>query len=203
MFPLPYIKSVQTFYNTYMENVSSDNKKRLKELQAELKRLQAQLVIASRAEGLDPHIEVKLLSNHMHFTRVSVEDGPDKGFGQFSLSLGIAAKKEVIYIPLSVASGIKQAGFMYQIEGSTAGSIKTATVTCKGMSVSQVTLGTLLFAKIEAGTTATFAIEATVKGQVGQMYKIAITRINYKLNLTDTRYQQYLKAIESKNMKFA
>jgi hypothetical protein len=186
-----------------MGKVSPQNKKQVKELSTKLTQLQSELVLAKKLAGDDMHIEVKVRGSRTRFTRVSIEAGPDKGFGQFTLTLAITAKQATVYMPLSVASGIRTAGFMYQIEGTTAGAIKTTTLTCEGSGVTQVAVGTLLYAKIAPGATALCTIDATVRGQVAQTYKIVITRINYKLNVTDARYQQYLKPLESKSLRFA
>jgi hypothetical protein len=66
--------------------------------------------------------------------------------------------------------------------------------------VSQVTVGTLRYAKIPAGETASFEIRAVMRGTYGKSYKIVFTRLNYKLRLADARYQQYLKEIHSKSV---
>jgi hypothetical protein len=92
---------------------------------------------------------------------------------------------------------------MYQIEGTAEGSISVAGVRARGDGVSLVTLGTLIYAKIPAGKTASFEIRATIRGMFGKTYKIIFTRINYKLNLTDARYQQYLKEIRSESVRFS
>jgi predicted transcriptional regulator len=63
-------------------------------------------------------------------------------------------------------------------------------------------VGTLLFAKIPQGSTASFRILTTIRGKIAKTYKITITRINYKLNLTDPRYQQYIKPIVSDSVTF-
>ena len=179
------------------------NKKLLKELSAQLQKLQAELVIANHAAGIDDYITVKPKRSQSHFNRVIVEDGPDKAFGQFLLTLDITAKQATAYIPLSIASGIKPTGFMYQIEGSAAGTIKTTDIKCRGENVTQVTLGTMLYTKIPQGSTASFEIHATIRGRLGQTYKIVITRINYKLQLTDPRYHQYLKELPSDTVKLS
>ena len=92
---------------------------------------------------------------------------------------------------------------MYQIEGTGEGIITTADVTVRGEGISQVTLGTLLYAKIPVGNTATFRIQTTIRGKIGKSYKIIINRINYKLTLQDPRYQQYIKEIVSDSVKFS
>ncbi len=175
----------------------------LKELATQLKRLQEELALANKAEGKDDYINVKLGKDQARFERVKVEGEKDKAFGKFLILIEVTAKKSAVFLPLSIASGKKATGFMYQIEGTAEGVITTADVTVRGKGISQVTLGTLLYAKIPTGITATFRIQTTIRGKAGKTYKIIINRINYKLALTDARYQQYLKPIVSDSVKLS
>lgn len=186
-----------------MEKIPTGNKKILKELNVELKTLQAKLVQANKLEGKDAYIEVKVKKNQARFERVKQKGEDDKAVGKFYIEIDITAKEENIFIPISIASGKKTAGFMYQIEGTAPGSIATADIRVRGDNVTQVTLGTLLYAKIPTGKTASFEIRATTRGVFGKTYKIVFTRLNYKLHLTDARYQQYLKEIYSESVKFS
>ena len=182
---------------------SKDQKKKLlKELEAELKRLQAELVEAHKREGIDDYIAVKVQINQAHFERVRQRGVSDRAYGRFYLQVDISAKNETVFIPTSLASGRKVAGFMYQIEGTAEGSVQSSNIKVKGAGVSQVMLGTLRFAKVLPGKTARFEIQATIKGSFNEVYKLVFTRLNYKLNLADLRYRQYLKAISSKSVKF-
>ena len=186
-----------------MEKISAENKKLIKGLHAELKVLQEQLVQAHKLEGKDAYIDVKVKTNQARFKKIAKKGAEDKAFGHFLLEIDITAKQEGVFIPLSVASGKKTAGFMYQIEGTAPGSISTASIKVRGEGVTQVTLGTLLYAKIPATTTASFQIKATIRGTFKKRYKIVFTRLNYKLQLTDARYRQYLKEIHSDNVLFS
>lgn len=181
----------------------TENKKLLKDLNSQLKKLQAQLVQANKFEGKDAYIDVKVKKNQARFKRIKKKGVEDKAEGNFYLEIDIAAKQGNVFIPVSIASGKKTAGFMYQIEGTSQGSLATAAIKVRGEGVSQVTLGTLLYAKIPAGKTASFKIQATTRGNFGKAYKIVITRLNYKLNLTDARYHQYLKEIQSESVNFS
>lgn len=183
-----------------MQKIPTVNKKLIKELGAELKVLQEKLVEAHKLEGKDAYIAVKVKKNQAHAERIKLNGVPDKAIGKFYIEVDITAKQETVFIPLSVASGKKVAGFMYQIEGTAEGKVATADVVVRGEGVTQVTLGTLLYAKIQTGKTASFQIRATTRGKFGKEYKIVFTRINYKLNLTDARYQQYLKEIHSESV---
>ena len=186
-----------------MKKTAAENKKLLKSLNAEVKVLQTKLVQAKKVEGKDDYIDVKVKKNQARFQRVKQKGVEDKALGKFYIEIDITAKKEPVFVPLSVASGKKTAGFMYQIEGTAEGSIVTTDTKVRGEGVSQVTVGTLLYAKIPAGKTASFQIQATIKGNFGKTYKIVFTRLNYKLQITDARYQQYLKEIPSKSVKFS
>lgn len=186
-----------------MEKPAAEKKRLLKEANAELKKLQAQLVVAKKAEGIDDYITPKVKKSQARYEVTRKNGEPDKGVGKFFLQINITAKKETVYIPLSIASGKKVAGFMYLIEGTGEGLITTAEVDSRGEGVTQVTIGTLLFAKIPPGVTSEFRIQATVRGKKGKTYTITINRINYKLDLTDARYQQYLKQIVSDSVKFS
>ncbi len=177
--------------------------KHLKVLQTELKVLQEKLVEAHKLEGKDSYIDVRVTKNQAHFEKRVQNDNVVQTLGKFYIEIDITAKQGTIYIPLSIASGKKTAGFMYQIEGTAPGSISTASVKVRGEGVSQVTLGTLLYAKIPATTTASFQIKATIRGTFKKRYKIVFTRLNYKLQLTDARYRQYLKEIHSDNVLFS
>lgn len=185
-----------------MDKTLADKKKLLKELNVELKRLQAKLLEANKLEGKDPYIEVKVKKNQARFQRIKQKGVEDKAVGKFYLEIDITAKQQAVFILLSVASGKKVAGFMYQIEGTAEGQIATTEIKTRGEGVSQVTLGTLLYAKIPANKTASFQIQATIRGKFGKVYKIVFTRLNYKLNLTDARYERYLKEIPSDSVKF-
>lgn len=179
------------------------NTKILKELTSQLKTLQTDLAIANKAEGINSYIDVKLKETQARFKKVVVKDTDDKASGEFFMKIDITAKTADIFIPISIASGKKPTGFIYQIEGTAEGSIATTDIKCWGEGVTNVTLGTLLYAKIPKGTTASFRIQATIRGKFGKTYKIVINRINYKLAISDARYQQYLKPIVSDSVKFS
>lgn len=186
-----------------MTRTAIENKKRLKELNAELKILREKLVQAKKLEGEDPYIDVRLKRNQARFEKIRKKGAEDKAIGSFYIEIDITAEQETVFIPISIASGRKTAGFMYQIEGTGEGSIATANVKVRGDGVTQVRVGTLLYAKIPAGKTATFQVRATIRGKFGKRYKIVFTRLNYKLNLRETRYQRYLKEIHSDSVKFS
>lgn len=186
-----------------MKNTGVTKAAQIKKLQAELTKLQTQLTKAYAEAGVDPYIAIKVKKNQSRFERVRVKGASDRGVGHYFMVVDITAKKETVYIPLSIASGKKPTGFGYQIEGTAEGTIVTASVTCQGGEITQVTLGTLTYAKIPAGNVATFQIQIEIRGSIGKVYTLRIYRLNYKLHVTDARYHQYLKEIPSDRLKFS
>ncbi|MFZ2253306.1 MAG: hypothetical protein WAW13_04025 [Minisyncoccia bacterium] len=186
-----------------MEKIPADNKKLLKELNTQLKELHVKLVKANELEGKNPYIDVKVKKNQARFQKITKKGEEDKATGKFFIEVVITAKQQDVFVPVSIASGKKAAGFMYQIEGTAPGSIVTTDIKTRGEGVSHVTLGTLLYAKIPAGKNATFLIYVTIRGALGKQYKIVFARLNYKLHLTDARYEQYLKEIHSDSVSFS
>lgn len=180
-----------------MENNTTVNKKLVKELTAQLKTLQEKLVQVNKREGKDSYLDVKIKKNQARFEKAIKNSAADTVVGKFYLEVQILAKKEVVYIPISIASGKKTAGWMYLIEGTAEGKVANADIKVRGEGVAQVTVGTLLYAKIPSGKTASFEIRATIRGKVGKTYKMVFTRVNYKLNLAETRYQQYQKELHT------
>jgi hypothetical protein len=124
------------------------------------------------------------------------------GVGQFTLALDIICLGEAVYIPLSVASGKKPTGFIYQIEGTAEGAISSAQISCKGEDITQVTLGTLRYVKIPKGKKANFQMTFTIEGDYGKEYKVVVNKVNYKFDPSDARYKKLDTAIETKTLEF-
>lgn len=93
-------------------------------------------------------------------------------------------------------------GFIYQIEGTAEGEIDTTEISCRGKGVSQITLGTLLFAKISSGHTANFRAHIKIWGGISKEYKVVINQISYKLDPSDARYKKLDVEIGTKTVKF-
>lgn len=186
-----------------MKKIPAENIKLLKELNTKLEKLQTDLVQVNKLEGKDPNVTIKIKKNQARFERVRKKNQEDKALGKFYLEIEVTSKQRDVFIPLSVASGKKVSGFMYQIEGTAEGSIVTTDIKVRGEGVTQVTVGTLLYARIPVGKIALFALQATIRGKFSKKYKIVFTRINYKLNLTDVRYEQYLKELSSDSVTFS
>jgi len=148
-------------------------------------------------------MKVKLKKSQGRFKRIRDPKGPDHAIGYFTLHIDIAAKEKDLYIPVSIASGKKPAGFVYQIEGSAIGKIVTTSIASRGTNVTQITSGTIIYSKIPAGQTATFNIQIEIKGSVGKIYQIIINTINYKFDPSDARYQKYETPIKTRPLRFA
>jgi hypothetical protein len=183
-------------------SASISKKKQVKVLKDQVKKLQTELESVNKVNGVDEFINVKLQKARAHFERVRNPEGPDHGIGEYFSAIDITAKKADVYIPLSIASGKKATGFIYQIEGTGESSIVKTDISCSGKGISQITLGTIVYSKIPSGKTGTFRIQNEIKGKIGKTYKIVINRINYKLAPNDPRYKQYLKELNSRTLEF-
>lgn len=134
--------------------------------------------------------------------RVSNPDGPDPVIGKFWFTLNVTAVARDLYIPVSISSGKKPTGFSYLIEGTIPGSIKTTDIFCKGEGITQITHGTIIYAKVPTGFTATFAIRIEMRGTIGKSYRTVLYQIQYKFSPMDTRYQKLPLDIKGKMEKF-
>ncbi len=186
-----------------MKKPTNAVKQEIGKLTKEVQILQTELTRVLKASGVDEFIAVKRGKNQGQFKRVKTKGESDKGIGKFFMTIDITAKKQPVMIPLSIASGKKPTGFSYQIEGTGEGTIVRADVSCRGEGVTQITLGTIVYAKIPTGKIGTFRIQLEMRGKIGREYKFFIYRINYKLSVTDARYLQYLKEIHSTRVKFS
>ncbi len=148
------------------------------------------------------HLFFKIRESKAFLVKERDDSGRAVHHGQFTLYLDAIALQETIYIPLSIASGKKPTGFVYQIEGTGQGLISTTDISCKGEGITQVTLGTLLYVKIPMGKTATFKIFVDMKGSANKTYKVILNRINYKLDPSDARYKKYDAQIATKPLTF-
>lgn len=144
---------------------------------------------------------------HVQKTQESFEVVHDNEFprlavGTFFFVIDITALGNDLYVPTSVASGKKPAGFIYQIEGTAAGSIVTTDIKCVGEGITQIVLGTIQYTKIPAGMTATFRIRVEMKGRLSEEYRVYITQIHYKLDPADARYEKSVEEISSDTLRF-
>lgn len=149
-------------------------------------------------------IRVRVEKRKEHFTKIRDAKGSASGIGKFSLNVKITALQETIFVPLSVASGKKPAGFVYQIEGTGESKISTTDISLfpGEEGITQVLVGTITYCKILPTKTATFRIRIEMNGKVGKAYSIAINQIRYKLDPTDARYKTYEEDIRTGILKF-
>lgn len=147
-------------------------------------------------------ISVRVGKSQARFKRIR-GPGPDAGIGEFFFLIDITALEEAVYVPLSIASGKKPTGFVYQIEGTAKGEIMTTDISVGGTGVTQVTLGTILYAKVPKGKTAIFRILVEMRGRAGGTYGVVVNRIHYKATPSDARYMKFSEELRSKSIKFS
>ncbi len=141
----------------------------------------------------DTPIQVIVKDSQEHVLKTRDTDGMAKGVGHFNLTLDLTPA-EAIYLPLSIASGKKAGGFVYQIEGTGESSLVSAEVhivDAEESGVVEVLLGTIAYAEIPAGKTATIRLAVVMNGRMGEEYAVALNRIQYKLHPADGRYKTY------------
>ncbi|MFN3692800.1 MAG: hypothetical protein ACK4SL_01710 [Candidatus Paceibacteria bacterium] len=185
-----------------MKKPTLAEKNQLKELAGRVKQLQKELVTAKQVEGIDEYLAVRVGGTKLRFSRTKVAEGPDKAVGEFRFVLELTAKQVPLYVPLSIASGKTVVGFMYQIEGTGESSVASASVAVQTRGLTQISVGTLRYLVVPKSKTAELELVVTVRGKVGKHYRIVVNRLNYKLTISDARYQQYLKPLGSKSMRF-
>ncbi len=151
----------------------------------------------------DSNLIIDVRDTKESFRRTRVPDGPDPVLGKFSFVIDITAVLNDAYVPVSIASGKKPTGFVYQIEGTVPGAIATTHIECKGEGITQVTLGTIVYARIPRGMTATFRIRIEMRGQVGKSYRVVIRQMQYKRDPGDARYIKLAQHLRTKMVKFS
>lgn len=160
------------------------------------------MLASMSTKATDTHLFVKVREIEESTRRIRVPDKQDPVHGKFWFEIDVTALSQDIYLPVSVASGKKPTGFVYQIEGTAEGSIVTTDISCKGDQITQITLGTLVYCKIPVGITATFRIRVEIRGQLGKSYRVVMRQLNYKLDPGDARYQKLLQNIYGRMLKF-
>ena len=150
----------------------------------------------------DTYIVLTLLKTDAHFSEAYDTDRSDKiGTGKFNFHIDVTALKEVVYMPISIATGRKSTGFIYQIEGTGEGN-GVGSVNGRGEAVTTVTFGSITYFKILPSRTVSCKIFIEVTAPLKREYKVIIGRVNYKLNTSDARYKRFLVDIGSKTLKF-
>ena len=150
----------------------------------------------------DEYITINIEKDQTRFERIKNPQGADKGIGHYFLALEVTSRKGTVHVPISIASGKKVTGFIYQIEGTGVGSLSTAKVSARGEGVTQVTLGTIVYCKIPEGKTASFRIQVEIEGKIGKAYTVVINQINYKLTTADARYKRLFAGVSTRTLEF-
>ena len=156
-----------------------------------------------KVTDLEQGISVRLQRTNAQFRKVHIQGGDDIGKGTFLFLLNITALSRDVYIPLSVASGKKPTGFIYQIEGTKEGMISSADISCEGREISQITLGTITYGKIPATKTGTLRIIIEMQGKLGGEYTVVLNRMQYKYNTSDARYLKLEENLRSESVSFS
>lgn len=155
-----------------------------------------------KAVPTEPGIHVQVRKSNAHFRRIHERGKAESGAGKFFLLIDITAPKKDVFVPVSIASGKKPTGFIYEIVGTAEGIIATTNITSEGDAVSQITLGTIVYCKIPAMKTGTFRVQVETRGKIGGEYKVVINRINYKYDPSDARYEKLVADFESESVRF-
>lgn len=185
-----------------MKKTAPAQTKLIKKLQGQVKELQSQLKVAQKIESEESYVAIKMAKSQSRFTRIRKEEEKDIGIGEFLLVVDINAVHETVYVPLSIASGKKPAGFVYQIEGTGEGSIANASVEVHGEGSTLITLGTIRYCKIPKGKKGTFRMQVQIRGNIGKTYTIVINQVHFKLNPEDSRYKKSLKPLRTRPLQF-
>lgn len=156
-----------------------------------------------KVTDLEQGISVRLQRTNAQFRKVHIKGGDDIGKGTFLFLLDVTALSRDVYIPISVASGKKPTGFIYQIEGTKAGTIATTEITCEGKDISQITLGTIIYCKVPATKIGTFRIIVEMQGKLGGDYTVVLNRIHYKYDPSDARYLKLEENFRSESVSFS
>lgn len=150
-------------------------------------------------------LRVRISKSQERFKRARDVDNNGSGMGHFSLHLAVTALTETVYIPLSISSGKKPTGFVYQIEGTGESGIVTTDISLRDVKksgITQILLGTIAYVEIPKGMTALLHVVIDMRGRVGKEYAIAITQIKYKHHPSDARYQKYVEEIRTATLAF-
>lgn len=167
-----------------------------------MKTPQSKSAVIPKPKKGDEYIRIAIEKSQARFTRIKNPKGADTGVGEYLLLLKITAKTNTVYVPLSLASGKKVTGFIYQIEGTASGALSKATVFASGEGVALITLGTIQYVQIPLSKTALFRIQIEIKGKIGKTYKVVLNHINYKLQPTDARYKKFVEGVASRPLEF-
>jgi len=152
-----------------------------------------------------PPMSVRVVRTQSHFyskklPRQSEYEG--KGLGTYFLLFEITAGPDALFIPISIATGRKSAGFLYVVEGTGIGEPTVAIMGKGGKEVTTVSSGSIVYTKIPEGKTATFVVQAEIIGQIERSYRVLVSTISYKTNPNDFRYKKFQADVSTDMLLF-
>lgn len=175
--------------------------------QANPKQSRAGKAVAPKVKALPkaPPMTVRVVRTQSHFYKDKLprqEEYTGKGLGTYFLLFEITAGSDALYIPISIATGRKSAGFLYVVEGTGVGVPTVALMEKGGKDVTTVTSGSIVYTKIPAGKTGTFVLNGEIIGETERSYRIVLSTISYKTNPNDFRYKKFQTTIATDNLEF-
>lgn len=147
-------------------------------------------------------VKVTVLKQQGRFSRIRIAQGTDEARGEFFFLVSVQAGATDLYLPLSIASGKKPAGIVYEIEGTGDAALERAEISVQGKNVTQLLVGTITYATIPAGSSGIFRIVVHMRGEIGKEYRVILRRIHYKSDPTVVRYQKLEEPVVGKLVKF-
>lgn len=152
-----------------------------------------------------PPLSIRIIRSQSHYYETKLprqEEYRGKGLGVYFLLFEVIAGLDAIYIPLSIATGRKSAGFLYVTEGDGKGVPSVALVSEGGEGVTTVSSGSIVYVKIPQGRSARFRMNGEIIGTEGVGYRILLTVLSYKTNPNDFRYKKFLIDLGTELLSF-
>lgn len=152
-----------------------------------------------------PPMTVHALRTQSHFYKDKLprqEEYAGKGLGSYFLLFEITAGIDALYIPISIATGRKSAGFLYVVEGTGVGTPTVALTGKGGSDVTTVSSGSIVYTKIPSGKTASFVLNGEIIGELERSYRILVSTISYKTNPNDFRYKKFQVNVSTDTLEF-
>lgn len=152
-----------------------------------------------------PPLSLRVVRTQAHFYETKLprqSEYKGKGLGVYFLLFEVTSGIEALYIPISIATGRKSAGFLYVTEGDGKGATTVALTSEGGREVTTITSGSVVYTRIPAGKTAMFRINGEVIGTKEEVYRILITTVSYKVNPNDFRYKKFYTELSTEKLFF-
>ncbi len=152
-----------------------------------------------------PPMTVRVVRTQSHFYKDKLprqEEYAGKGLGTYFLLFEITAGGEALYIPISIATGRKSAGFLYVVEGTGIGTPTVALLGKGGKDVTTVSSGSIVYTKIPPGRLASFVLNGEIMGELERSYRILVSTVSYKTNPNDFRYKKFQANLCTDTLEF-